>query len=204
MMQRDLLLPGEEFERGAREDLERHHGRGGIAGQPEKELSAGASENQRLSRLDQHAVEIEFGAEFGEDFFHHIVLARRHAAGEQQQVGGEAASDHLARVLDRVARHGQHLGHAAGARHLCGQRPGVGIANLKFLGNLVDFHDFVAGGDNRDDRAAVDRDAGPADRRQQRDVGVIQAFAGVQDHLVRRRLAALRIDELVRFGRAVD
>ena len=84
------------------------------------------------------------------------------------------------------------------------QRISVGIANLKFFGNLVDFHDFVAGGDNRDDRAPVDRDAGAADCRQQRDVGIIQALAGVQDHLVRRRLAALWIDELLGFGRAVD
>ena len=99
---------------------------------------------------------------------------------------------------------GSTCGHAAGARHLCRQRIGVGIANLKFLGNLVDLHDFVAGGDNRHDGAPVNRDAGAADRRQQRDVGIIQALAGVQDHLVRRRLAALWIDELVRLGRAVD
>ncbi len=75
---------------------------------------------------------------------------------------------------------------------------------MKFLGNLVHFHNFIAGGDYRHYRPAVDRDAGPSDRRQQCDIGVIQPLAGVQDHLARRRLAALWIDELVRFGRAVD
>ena len=158
-MQGDGLLPGEEFQGGARKNLEGHHGRGGISGQPEKVFSAGASENQRLSRLDEHAVEIEFGAELGQDFFHYIVLAGRHAAGEQQQVGGEAACDHLASVLDRVARHGQYTGRAAGARHLRRERISVGIANLKFLGSLVHLHDFIAGGDDGDDGPPVDHDA---------------------------------------------
>ena len=43
-----------------------------------------------------------------------------------------------------------------------------------------------------------------SDGGEQRDIGVVQAFAGVQHHLVRRRLAASRIDKLLRFGGAVD
>jgi hypothetical protein len=75
---------------------------------------------------------------------------------------------------------------------------------LKFLGNFVDFHDFVAGGDNGDGGTAVDFDARMSDGGKQRDIGVVQSFAGVQDHLMGRRLTASRIDKLLRFGGAVD
>ena len=99
-VQRRLLLPGEQFQRGAREDLEGHHGGRGIARQPEEEsFRAALAEDQRLARLDQHAVEIEFRAEVRQHLLHDVVFARRDAAREQQQVGLQAAADHFPRVL---------------------------------------------------------------------------------------------------------
>ena len=72
---------------------------------------------------------------------------------------------------------------------------------MKFLGDFVDFHDFVAGGDDGDRWTAVNLDARVSEGREQGDIGVVEAFAGVQDHLVRRRFAASRIDELLRLRR---
>lgn len=96
------------------------------------------------------------------------------------------------------------MGYTAGARHLYRQRIGIRIAYLKFLGYFVDFHDFVAGGDNGDHRPAVNFYARVPNGGEQRDIRVVEAFAGVHHHLVCCRLAASRIDKLLRFGGAVD
>ena len=82
----------------------------GFPGSPKKNFPRGAAENQRLSGLDQDAVEIEFGAEFRQHLLDDVVFAGGNAAGEQQQIGLQAAVDHFARVFHGVARHGQQSG----------------------------------------------------------------------------------------------
>ncbi len=88
-------LPGEQFQRGAREQLERHHGGRRITRQTEEKFPPRASEHQRLAGLNQHAVEIELRAELPEDRLDHVVFAGGDAAGEQKQIGLEAALDEL-------------------------------------------------------------------------------------------------------------
>ena len=58
----------------------------GLPGQAEEKLAARPAEHQRLPRLDQHAVEKELRAEIRQHLLHHVVFARRNAAGEQQQI----------------------------------------------------------------------------------------------------------------------
>ena len=76
----------QQFYRGAREYFKRHHSGCGISRQAEEEFASGGSEHQRLPGLNQHAVEEEFRAQIGQHTLDDIVLARRYAAREQQQI----------------------------------------------------------------------------------------------------------------------
>src|SRR5207249_11555981 len=76
----------EQRDRQAREKLEGHKSRNRIAGQAEKELSAGAPEDQRFTRANGHASKIKFRAEFREAPLHQIVLASRDTATQEHQV----------------------------------------------------------------------------------------------------------------------
>ncbi len=91
------------------------------------------------------------------------------ASGEYQQIGGESAFDQAARRFVIVAGDGQNLRHASRASHLRGQRPGIGIANLKELRLLACFDDLIAGGQDRHARLATDAHALTARHRQRRD-----------------------------------
>ena len=72
-------MPPEEFERRSREEFEGDHGGRGVAGEPEHKFPLCAAEHERLSGLNQHAVEIEFGAEIRKHAFHDVVFAGRDA-----------------------------------------------------------------------------------------------------------------------------
>ena len=119
---RRVVRSGEQLERGAGEQFEGHHRRGGVARQSEEELPAGLAEDQRLPGLNQYAIEIEFRAAVGEGRFHEVVLSRRYAAGEQQQVGLESLADQARGGVFVVARDGQDDGLAAGASDLGRER----------------------------------------------------------------------------------
>ena len=92
-VKRNLFLAGEQLQGGARKNFERHHGGRRVPRQAEEGSLARAAEDQRLAGLDEHAVEKELGAQAGEHWLDDVVFARGDAAGEQQQVGGEAPLD---------------------------------------------------------------------------------------------------------------
>src|SRR5690242_9975571 len=71
----------------AREDLQCHHRGSRIPRQPKEETVPGPSENQRLAGLDQNPIEKELGPERRESRLDDIVLAGRHAAGQQEEIG---------------------------------------------------------------------------------------------------------------------
>ena len=124
--------------------------------------------------------------------------------GEQQEVAGQAAANHLPRVLHGIARYGQYRWDAARARHLCGQRVCIGIPYLELLRRLIDLDDFVAGRDNRDRWFLEHAHGGPPERSEHCNIGIIQPFAPMQDGFMRRRFATARIDGLMQLGGAVD
>ncbi|PWU03493.1 MAG: hypothetical protein C5B51_18930 [Terriglobia bacterium] len=103
-----------------------------------------------------------------------------------------------------IARYGQQPRNAARTFHLRGERVYVRVANLEFGGRFIHFDDLIAGGNQRNDRPPVDGGVLAAERRQHGGVGVVQPFAGTQNHLVNGGFAALRINELARLGGAID
>jgi len=72
--ERRAFCSGKQLERGAREDFECHHPGNRIAGKSEEELLPQAPEDERLTGLDQHAVEKEFCPKLREHGFHHIIF----------------------------------------------------------------------------------------------------------------------------------
>ena len=96
--------PAQQFERGPREHFEGHHGGGRVARQPEEELAARPPEYQRLAGLNQHAVEKEFRAEARQHALDDVVLARRDAAGKQQQVGVQGPIRSILACAIRLSR----------------------------------------------------------------------------------------------------
>src|ERR1022692_3491828 len=114
-VQRDVLLPAQQFQRRAGEDLEGYHGGRRIAGEAEEELAARFAEYQRLAGLNQDAVEEELRAQILQHGLDDVVLTRRDAAGEQQQIGGQAAPQQFQR------RAGEDLEGYHGGRRIAGE-----------------------------------------------------------------------------------
>ena len=74
-------------QRGPHEQVERHLGRHGVAGQPEDERVAAAAEDQRRAGLDGHLGEEEAHVEANQHLLHQVEGALGHAAGEDEHVG---------------------------------------------------------------------------------------------------------------------
>ena len=127
----------------------------GFPGSPKKNLPARPAEHQRLSRLNQYAVKIELRSEPGQHTLDDIVLAGRDAARDQQQIGAETALDELAGVLQLVTSHGQNFRRPACPADLCGQRMHIRVTDLKIPRGFTHWHDFIAGGQNRNARRGI-------------------------------------------------
>ena len=166
-----LTRAGQRIEHRPDEKLKRHHGRNRIAGQTEERSclvrASQLSENQRLARLNQHAGEEELCSQLRQRLLHQIVLAHRHAAAQQQQVGLRPFANEHFQLGGIVARHRQDQRVSSSFVNLRRQRVAIGIANFVRAGNKVDVDQLVAGGQNCDSGAG-DKQRPRLDQRPRR------------------------------------
>src|SRR5947207_1541875 len=80
--------------------------------------------------------------------------------------------------------------------------PGKGHVERGFL--LTGLHDFVAGGQDGDGDFAEYSSLRASEGGQHGYSAIVEAFSRVQHDFPGGRLAALRVDELVRLGRMID
>ena len=197
-----LRLAGKQLDGGASEDLERNHGRGGVARKAEHEGPADAAEHERLAGLNQDPVEIEFSAERCKHRFDDVVFAGRDAAGQQKHVVAEAVFHQRPGVPGFVTRHRKDNGQASGALDLHGQGAGVGVAHLVRPDGRVNVDDFVPGGNDRDTRPAIHPNQCFPDGGQQSNLRKTEAGASGEQSLALAGFGAPRVDEFSRPGRA--
>ena len=131
------------------------------AGKHDDRAAARRRQADRLARLERDAVRDDAGiAQFGDDAIRQIARALARAAGEQHDVGD------LERVLQPLAQRGhvvvgdaQPHRLAAELAHGIGEHLGVRVVDLRRLHRLAGRDDFVAGGEDGDDRLSPDVDA---------------------------------------------
>ena len=192
-------LAAQQFQRGAREDLEGHHGGRGIARQSEEELAARAAEDQRLSGLNSTRSKKNSAPSSASTRSTMSYLPAETPPESSSRSELEPALDQLARVRpNRVARDGQHARRRR--RRASPARPANRRSNCESE-NSPAFRRarrFRRRWPESPPRLAEDLDAAEAERGQHRDPGVVEALAGAEHDLSRRGFAALRIDELLR------
>ncbi len=176
-----VCLATEEGDGGAGDDGEGDHGGGRVAREAEEVFAFGLAEDEGLAGLHFDAGEEELGAEFGEDDFDEVVLAGGDAAGEEEEVEGEAFGDEAAGIFEIVFGDGEDGGEAAGLADLGGDGVRVGVADLFEGGGGVDGDDFVAGGEDGDAGLAMDVDLGLADGGEEGDMVEAEAGAALED-----------------------
>jgi len=199
-----LRLAAQQFDGGAREDFESHHGRRRISGQPEEKPIGGASEYQRLTWLDAHAVEIEFRAHIAEDTLDEVILAGGNSARDQQEVGREPALDEAERVVVLILGNREKDRDPACPRDLRGQRVQVRVANLELARRFSNGYDLVACGQQRDSRLRAHGHARFPDRREHGDVREAQPLAWGENGFSGLGFTSPRIDELSAVGDTPD
>ena len=95
------------------------------------------AKHRRLSRLHRDLVEEHFDSEFRKDIFDEIVLPHRYAAGHEQDIVLQAATDFFAKIVEIVPANPKNDRLGAGLLNLCANRVGVAVSNLSGFGRLM-------------------------------------------------------------------
>jgi hypothetical protein len=134
---------------------------------------------------------MEGGAALGERLLDQIVLARRDAPGEEQEIAGFLRTvEQRSEVVEAVAGDAEARRFAARECHMGGEAIAIGVADLMELGFGVDLDEFVAGREDRDAGARKDVDLGGAHRGDSSDVGCGKACAGRDERIAAVGLAS--------------
>ena len=157
-----------------------HHGGNRIARQPDHGLAAHPPRHQRLSGTHGDLVEAEVQSLRPEHVAHEVIIADRGAAEGDDQVRFRRAVQRFFQRIGIVG--GDWLDFGDGAASLQQRREAVivGGDDLRRAGAPAGSDQFIAGGDQADDRLATHLQKRRVHRRRQRDFGGGQAARRLQ------------------------
>ena len=179
--ERRIALPPSSSSGRARENFERHHGRGGLPGRPKKNFPRASP---KTSGCPAESAPDRSGTprpKIRHHLFHDVVLSRRNSTREQQQI-----SLRPCRYFARVSRVSRATGRSCGtppARATWAAREKCWNCGFKLRRFLVDIDNFVAGRQGRGQPDAGKTRGRAAECCQHGDTGVIQALPCPQHHL---------------------
>ena len=176
------------------EDARGDEGGDRVAGEAQHALLTKAAEQHGLAGPHGDVPEVERHAEAFECRAHEIVVANGSSTGGDQNVGVVALGEAGCRIVERVAGDPEHDGFAPVGAHHRGKTRGVGghdLAGAKWGSRR---HEFVAGRQDRNRRAAADGERAVACRCGKGDGAGVECAAGCEERLAKREIATSRAD----------
>ena len=172
---------------GADEEVERHLGGDGVAGQAEHELVAAAPEHEGRARLDGDLREEEADVEAGQHLLDEVEGARGDAAGDDEHVGGEALRARPGRSAAPGPGTTPRDRASAPAQRACAMSAWPLLLRMRPARRRVpDVDELVAGDEDGDGRPPSHEHLGLAHRGQHGDAGGIERAPAREDLVARR------------------
>ncbi len=171
MVLRKSILVSHHLQDGRPDELLKgNHGRNGIAGKPEQRNAVHGAEGQWLTGSHGDLPELHAVAHLLHDVLDQVVIAHGDAARGNDQIGPQGGLEFGHQILPRIFRDSDLQRDRAAIQDLRGQGVAVGADDLPGGWILVHIDQFIAGGENRNQRLLVNGNKRTSQSRQHADL----------------------------------